>query len=1059
MARVVEREKVRDRSRERERERPSPAIAELPVAAPAPPPVPWELAFWVGIVVVAFLLRMHDVGVRALHHDESLHALYSWKLFQGQGYIHDPMMHGPFQFHAKALMYFLFGDSEVTARLAEVLCGTGIVALAYTLRGELGRRGAGAAAVLFALSPALMYFSRFSREDILFGFHTFLMICGLLGYVRTRQARWLYAGSVGLAFGFSTKESIYLSGFIIVSFVVIYIAAEYMRTRQSALWNIIRATPLHVVLNCVLIAVGICVVLFTTFFTNPNGLYSGTIGALRYWTEQQGVARGSQPSYYYLLLTPLYEFLTLALAVAAVLTLGPRKRGLALVTGVFALAAVLLFVVTRPERFAGGELEEKKFWFVLGMAYGASLLFFLSRRGSLFFWFTLYWFIGTFSIYTLASEKMPWLLVHIAIPLCLLAAQFVGWALDRANWREVWSGPFLVATALAGLAIALAVASITAAGDGSTALMTQTSLLWRMALVLLLGAAILALVEIGRRYGWGTLRGPVGVAAVGALFALSIHIAWQATYKNGDIPNDMIVYVQSSPDVPFVMRQLDYLSNVTGQGKDMPLLLDNGYSEVVGGQSVPHESIAWPFEWYLRDWRNKRYFTRVLPGGDPSLQNAPVILVMSTNIDPIRDQLSNYVGQKYRLNWWYPEDYKGWTLNQIWDGLRDPQTRLKLWRYFLFREPLNPLGSRDFYFYVRSDLARGVVAGGPSLSGGATAMGAPGVMGAAEGAPVAPGVAAAVTRPDGLVVIGRPAAGAPVLGEPRGVARDGSGRLYVTDTRTNRVYIFNADGTVAAQFGKRGEGDGDFNEPWGVAVAPSGEIYVADTWNHRIEKFDANGRFLQKWGTFTDAKGVRDAEPSGFWGPRAVAVGPDGNVYVTDTGNKRVQVFDANGRFLRAIGGEGSAPGQFREPVGLAIDGQGNLYVADTWNQRVQKLDNAGRPLAQYPIQAWSSQAITNKPYVAADNAGHIWATVPEEKRVVRIDADGQVQTAAEFQGYTFQMPIGVAASTEGSVWASDSLAGVVVAKPGTGAALPAGAASGAASGQAAPAGAAGAGQ
>src|SRR3954471_6521837 len=204
MAQVVEKQRISRRGRERPLEQSAPP--PLPEVVSAPPAVPWEICFYVGVVFVAFLLRMHDVGVRALHHDESLHAVYAYKLFTGQGYVHDPMMHGPFQFHAKALMYFLFGDNDVTARLTEVLLGTGIVALAYTLRAELGRRGAMAAAVLIAVSPCLLYFSRFSREDILFGFHTFLMIVGLLGYVRTRQARWLYAGSIGLALGFSTKE-------------------------------------------------------------------------------------------------------------------------------------------------------------------------------------------------------------------------------------------------------------------------------------------------------------------------------------------------------------------------------------------------------------------------------------------------------------------------------------------------------------------------------------------------------------------------------------------------------------------------------------------------------------------------------------------------------------------------------------------------------------------------------------------------------------------------------------------------------------------------------------
>ena len=78
------------------------------------------------MVVVGFLLRVHRLAERAIHHDESLHALYSWYLYTGRGYVHDPMMHGPWQFHWTALIYFLFGDSDFTARLGAVLFGTAV---------------------------------------------------------------------------------------------------------------------------------------------------------------------------------------------------------------------------------------------------------------------------------------------------------------------------------------------------------------------------------------------------------------------------------------------------------------------------------------------------------------------------------------------------------------------------------------------------------------------------------------------------------------------------------------------------------------------------------------------------------------------------------------------------------------------------------------------------------------------------------------------------------------------------------------------------------------------
>ena len=85
------------------------------------------------------------------------------------------------------------------------------------------------------------------------------------------------------------------------------------------------------------------------------------------------------------------------------------------------------------------------------------------------------------------------------------------------------------------------------------------------------------------------------------------------TYARGDIPQDMLVYVQTSPDVPRMVRRSSASPFQTGTGKDMKILLDGGYTENVGGQQVVHESIAWPFEWYLRDYKGKSYYSKTLP--------------------------------------------------------------------------------------------------------------------------------------------------------------------------------------------------------------------------------------------------------------------------------------------------------------------------------------------------------------------------------------------------------------------------------------------------------------
>ena len=106
-----------------------------------------------------------------LHHDESLHAVYSWYLYVGKGYVHDPMMHGPFLFELNALVYFLLGATDATARVAPALFGTILVGLPYFLRDRVGRTGALVGSVLLTFSPTILYYSRFIRHDIYQIFH------------------------------------------------------------------------------------------------------------------------------------------------------------------------------------------------------------------------------------------------------------------------------------------------------------------------------------------------------------------------------------------------------------------------------------------------------------------------------------------------------------------------------------------------------------------------------------------------------------------------------------------------------------------------------------------------------------------------------------------------------------------------------------------------------------------------------------------------------------------------------------------------------------------------
>ena len=129
------------------------------------------------------------------------------------------------------------------------------------------------------------------------------------------------------------------------------------------------------------------------------------------------------------------------------------------------------------------------------------------------------------------------------------------------------------------------------------------------------------------------------------------------------------------------------------------------------------------------------------------------------------------------------------------------------------------------------------------------------------------------------------------------------------------------------------------------AIDVDGSLYVPDEYNNRVFKFSADGEVLRQFGTGPDSSGA----PGEFHGPRGVAVDQAGNLYVTDRDNWRVQKLAPDGSFIDQwrhcedvptcqFPNAGDAPGEFFAARGLAVDGQGNLYVADTANKRVQRL-------------------------------------------------------------------------------------------------------------------------
>jgi len=941
----------------------------------------------------------------------------------------------------------------VTALASPALFGVVLVALPWLLRKELGRIGALVASAMLAISPLVVAYSRILRHDMYLAVWVLLLIIAIFRYLREGADKWLYLAATVTALAVCTKEVAFIEIFIVGSFLFFLMLWEWLVSGRPipprmASFDLVvvigtlvapmglaplivqllgydpagytvveNVVPSAIVLAVVialtsvvgllwdrrrwLVSAGIfyaiTLLLFTTFLTNGTGVISGYVGSLGYWLSQQEVARGGQPWFYYLIVMPLYEFMPLALG------------------GLGALR--FLFGAPAP-RADEGEVGEAAPSRAIGTTTALVAL-------------SLYWAVVGFLIFSWAGEKMPWLMVHLTVPWILLGAWFAGQVLEGVDWRAWWrrSGP--VALALIPVAVlAFVTLSRFRPFGGGTLLDLNQTMRWIGALIIL-GIAGGGLFFTGRRMGWATVRQSAFVVLLVALYLLTIRFSIMATHININYATEWIGYAHSTPDPVRVARQLEDLSRRYAGDLSMPIAYDDGS--------------AWPFAWYLRNFTNTTYYA-----GKPDKPfDQPVVLVDSGN----EGETKPYLGDKYyrfdnRLIWWPLEVYKDfawqnlkrrlppeeqppppaegerervptWTylkllLAEIGEQSKDAEKRQALWNVIWhrkFKEGTEswPLVSR-FALYVRKDVANQLW----DLKVG----------------PVPPEVlprdpyADAYRALEAVKTWGTQGSGEGQFANPRGVGVDAAGYVYVADSGNHRIQKFDEEGDHLLTWGSQGNAPGQFQEPWSVAVDGEGRVYVADTWNHRIQVFDGDGMFLNQWGTHGQEEGLGLDSAKRFWGPRGVAIDEGGRVLVADTGNKRVQVFTADGEFVTMFGGLGVEAGQMNEPVGVAVGPDGRAYVADTWNRRVQVFDAEYAFESIWEIDGWWGESVVNKPYLAVDGAGRVYVTDPEGYRVLVFGRDGQaVAVFGQVGGdaSSFNLPTGIAVDAQGYIYVADA--------------------------------------
>ncbi len=187
----------------------------------------WETWVYIAILLVAIFTRFYILGDRTMSHDESLHTKFSWDLYRNGVFVHTPLMHGPILFHMTALNYFLFGDNDFTARIYPAVLGVLMVMFPVLFRRWLGRWGAILASLLFLISPLILYYNRYIREDTPSIFYTLIMVYCTFMYLNgpvhlRRKARWLYIFSGAMLASLATKETAFMYIAIFGSVLTLY---------------------------------------------------------------------------------------------------------------------------------------------------------------------------------------------------------------------------------------------------------------------------------------------------------------------------------------------------------------------------------------------------------------------------------------------------------------------------------------------------------------------------------------------------------------------------------------------------------------------------------------------------------------------------------------------------------------------------------------------------------------------------------------------------------------------------------------------------------------------
>ena len=943
----------------------------------------WETLIFAAIVILAIVSRFYDLESRVMSHDENSHVYYSWRLSDGQGYQHTPLTHGPLLFHLTALSYFLFGDNDFTARVPFALFSIAAIVFLWNFRRYLGRTGTLIAAGLMLISPFMLYYGRYVRNETLVGLLGVVTLWAILRYLDNGEARYTYWLTAATMLHFTAKET----SFIYTAQALVFLGLLFVyQVSQTKDW-VRPARRNHFLIALLLAFVFLGIAGGASMITGPD---PAATEALETTTS----------SLAWLPVVPLVlSLLTLLLGLYFViqgLTWERLRSQRAFSLILLLMTLVLPHLAAFPVRMVGWNPMEYETWagilrvaaFLVPMAvisilagYAWNPRLWLTNAAIFYIPFTILFttvftngqgfftgLVGSLG-YWLEQQgvqrgSQPWYYyAFLQIPIyeflpalgCLIAGYLAFLRRPTKNApssqdpsRSTGVDKQRLVVALLGFWTLTSLVAYTVAGEKMPWLTFHIAL----PMILLSGWAFGKIVE---KVDWGKFRENQGYLLVALVVTLILSFS-------------AVLGSLLGPNRPFMGRELAQLNTTNTFVAALLVTIASG----------------WVLIRLLQKWEVEQI-------GRIGTLSVLTLLTVLTARSAFRAAYINYDNATEYLVYAHSASGPKEALAQIeelsqrtTDGLDivvayDDETTYPYWWYFRHYPNARFYGANP-----TRELRE------------ASAI----LVGDNNFAKIEPVVGQAYYQFDYIRIwwpdqdyynmtweriwssLTNPAMRsalfqiwynrdytqyAQVKGKDMSLPNwepSDRMRLYVRKDIAAQVWNYGVAPTIAEEivadpyegkgislpadisFGTQGSGPGEFNLPRDVALAPDGSLYVSDSGNHRIQHLDASGEVLHIWGSFAD-RSTGEAPPGTFYEPWGIAVGTDGSVYVADTWNHRIQKFSASGTFITQWGyfGQGESGEAFWGPRDLIFDPQGNILVTDTGNKRVAAFDQDGNYL------------------------------------------------------------------------------------------------------------------